>query len=214
MVNVPIGYGSFTVKAFHLALHKISAGVGIAALKIFTNALNTSRRYRNKSSHGQVFDCVFCGHLEGDHIWHLLSCPVVRTQMAMRWYRIGYPCDEDKAKTFFLLLDRPPTECVIERFVIADIVVKAYQSVHKGLKQSVFLDRVITERMSHWFRGDKTGKYRETIEAMNRKHYVRPAFELAAAVTRAGEGPTRQIIPSQSEEYELGIDGDEFFGLF
>ena len=150
------------------------AGFGVAQLKCLMNALNTSRRYRNKKHGGLIVDCPFCGHLGGDDLFHILSCPNVNGQIRERWYKLETPKDDKQALQYYSLLDRPNKEQAMIRFILCDLVFKAYQSWDGQQRPAVFLFKAFEERIAHWSRGDVKVKYSTVIDDMNKKLAVRP----------------------------------------
>ena len=103
-------------------------GATFSLVRLLCNALNTTKRYRNRSGGGLISDCPWCGHLGGDAIWHLCSCPRLRAAFRELWPRLCLPVTEDAAAKYYCLIDEPGTQETAIRFLVAVLVVEGYQS--------------------------------------------------------------------------------------
>ena len=104
-------------------------GIVFATIRLLCNALNTSRRYRHAGVGHLIRDCPWCGNFGMDDVWHVTRCPKVCLALRDKWDRIALPEHSESAIRFFCMLDMPEVPEALERIVIADLVVKFYQSI-------------------------------------------------------------------------------------
>ena len=115
-------------------------------------------------------DCPCCFAVEGDDIRHVVCCLKISTVYATQWPKIRLPANEAEAVRYFCLQDRPGADEVFKRVIIADLVVKAYQSRRKFRNPangpSIFIGQAAESRVKHWMAGDDSGKYRAGWETL------------------------------------------------
>ena len=132
------------------AAARLPQGAVMSLLRLLCNALNTTRMYRNKSTGGLISDCPWCGHLGGDEIWHICSCSKLRLAVGQRWLRIRLPDNRRDAAVFFCLTDRPGPAAALQRFLVADLIVKCFQAKLTNPTIVRKLDECIGARLVKW----------------------------------------------------------------
>ena len=89
----------------------LAPGMLFSFLRLITNALNTSYRYRNKKDASPRLDCKWCGGMGGDWIWHLSVCQKLREDMHDRFPNAWFPQFPDEAA--FLLSPSRTYPCAL-----------------------------------------------------------------------------------------------------
>ena len=148
--DAPDSFGTYIESRLKVCCPTLPRGVAFSFLRLLCNGLNTSKRYRNRKQGGLVLDCPWCGHLGGDSIWHFASCPKMVQAIAQRWPRRSFSCSEDSAMRFFCCLDFPDLAAMKQRFLLADLVVKCYQSRVAQPLVVKKLDDCIQGRLAKW----------------------------------------------------------------
>ena len=161
-------YGQFMQVWLPVLAKRLPPGLVLATVKLLVNGLNTSARYRNTEHGGPVLDCKFCGHLGGDSLWHLVTCPQLALAVIEMFGLRRLPTDEGDGIRYFCWIDQPDIQEMKRRALLADFYVKCYQEVEtlSDFRQTRRAIRhCMIGRKAHWLRFD-TGGYAESLDLL------------------------------------------------